>query len=349
MIISTCSFGSTGSSAVSDYLKEYDTLQVIDKVEFSWVVEVDSLIDLDYHINHPHFRTSDSIFAIERFMNRVKQEAPYYSYVGGIPKDLWIKYAEDFIENITQTRWAWFGVQSNSKWYKYFGRYIMANKIIPYFEKKYHKRLNWYPYKTVRLSCMPDNFSKEAKDYVEKILESLGASKDKDVVLDQAFSGNDPVAAFKFFEDPYAIVVDRDPRDNYVFGRTKLWGRNHFMSIDNVQEFVNYYKALRHNQPYKTPNERVLKIQFEDMIYNYDNTTQLIRSFLNLPDNPHPRSIFDPELSIANTQVYKRFPEFKNDIKYIEEQLPEYLYDYSDKPEPDFNSKMFSGKSPKNK
>lgn len=46
MLIGACGFGSTGSSAVTDYLKEYNSFQVLDRIEFTWVSDVDGLIDL---------------------------------------------------------------------------------------------------------------------------------------------------------------------------------------------------------------------------------------------------------------------------------------------------------------
>ena len=37
MVIGTCGFGSTGSSAVSDYLKEFDENCTLDRAEFTIV------------------------------------------------------------------------------------------------------------------------------------------------------------------------------------------------------------------------------------------------------------------------------------------------------------------------
>ena len=97
------------------------------------------------------------------------------------------------------------------------------------------------------------------------------------------------------------------------------------------------------------PDKRILRLQFEEMVYDYDSATRKIRDFLHLPDDPAPKSIFDPALSVANTQVFKRFPKFSEDIALIERELPEYLFDFSRFPEPDLSGKMFFGKSPKNK
>ena len=121
------------------------------------------------------------------------------------------------------------------------------------------------------------------------------------------------------------------------------------MPISPVQDFVKYYRLLRDSQPYKENNKRILSIKFEDMVYKYDETTTKIRTFLNLPENPNPKSIFDPAISMPNTQVWKRFPQFAKDIEYIESELSEYLFDFSCYPEPDSNGKMFNGRSPKNR
>ena len=72
-----------------------------------------------------------------------------------------------------------------------------------------------------------------------------------------------------------------------------------------------------------------------------------VGEFLHLPENPRPKSVFDPALSIANTQVFKRYPQFAEDVKKIEKELTEYCFDFSKYPEPDFSKKMFYGKSPK--
>ena len=85
------------------------------------------------------------------------------------------------------------------------------------------------------------------------------------------------------------------------------------------------------------------------MVYEYKKTSAKVREFLHLPENPRPRTVFEPNLSIANTQVFKRFPQFAEDVRTIERELPEYLFDFSKYQTPDFKKKMFYGKSPKNK
>ena len=349
MIIGACGFGSTGSSAVSDYLLEFGNVQVLDNIEFTWVSLPDSLIDLDYHLNHPHMRTGDSIIAIQRYIELAKNSERVLRRHGGVDTNKFLKSVDSFVDSITTLKWDWYTKKSDNLFSKYFVDLFLLSRIIPRIEIKLKRQLHCWPFHPVRFAVNPSAFDEASRKHVHELLEAYGAKFDKPLILDQPFSGNNPQACFKYYEDPYAIVVDRDPRDNYVFARTKLLGRNHFMAVDTVEDFVKYYRALRENQPYKDPHERVLSIMFEDMVYKYDETTCKIREFLKLGDNPNPKSIFDPKISMPNTRVWLRYPEFKKDIEYIEKELPEYLYDYTGCPEPDLKGNMFFGKSPKNK
>lgn len=347
MIIGACGFGSTGSSAVSDYLCEYGIVQVLDKLEFTWVWGVDGIIDLEYHLKHPHGRTLDSIYAIKRYRELAMQSLHMYEKVGGIDSHVFMESVDRFLDRITQIKWHWNYKRPSGFWEVNYRRVV--DRIIPKIEIQKRKQINCWPLEEVFFSVLPNNFDDAAMLHVQELLVAMGADLSKPLVLDQPFPGNNPQSCLKFFNDPYAIVVDRDPRDNYVFANTKLLGQNHFMAVSPVEDFVKYYRALRENQPYNQADSRVLSIKFEDMVYHYEDTTKKIRQFLNLGENPNPKSIFDPAISMPNTRVWLRYPQFAKDIEYIEKELPEYLFDYTGCPEPDLTGKMFFGKSPKNK
>ena len=110
MLIGTCGFGSTGSSAISDYLSEYgeDLVQVLDNIEFTWVSGVDGLIDLEYHLNHPHSVAVDSIVAIDRYLKRVEYSLREYRKYANIPEGKFRQSATDFINTITNVSWDWY-------------------------------------------------------------------------------------------------------------------------------------------------------------------------------------------------------------------------------------------------
>ena len=347
MIIGACGFGSTGSSVITDYLREFDGIAVKDSLELTWVTQTDGLIDLERAVMHPHSRTADSIAAIRRYLERVEAKQKLYE-IHGLSAEAFKRSAEKFIDEITTTSWYW-TQRSYPMRSRYFLQAIMLKYVIPRIERKTGRHASCWPLVKVRLSVNPPNFYEAARTHVDEMLKGMGLDQDGIIALDQPFSGNYPQAAFPLFKDPYAVVVDRDPRDNYVFARTKLLGKAHLMPINDVRDFIAYYRALRKDQPYLQPDPRILRIRFEDMVYEYEKTSALVRDFLHLPENPRPRSVFEPELSMANTQVFKRFPQqFEEDIKVIERELPEYLFDFSGYPEPDTSKKMFYGKSPLN-
>lgn len=349
MIIGTCGFGSTGSSVITDYLLEYNSFSHMDRLEFTWVFNVDGLIDLEYHLMNPHQRAADSIVAIKRYRDMVKRELRLYTKSGRIKKKDLLACVDEFLSKLVQVKWRWENPAASTFFEIYFKHYLLGHKVIPWLEKRKKRKLNPFFFDEVSLSVCPNNFYDAARTHVKDMLRLLGLDTTKSIVLDQPFSGNNPQACFPFFDDPYAIVVDRDPRDVYIFSKTALLGKNHYIPNDNVKDFVVYYRAIRDGQPYTKDDDRVMRIKFEDLVYNYDSSTERIRKFLGLGDNPRPKSIFDPSLSVANTRLYERFPKFTDDVKYIEEHCKEYLYDFSKYPSPKGELKMFYGKSPLNK
>lgn len=354
MVVSTCGFGSSGSSAVSDYLMECEGTQVMDKLEFTLATCVDGLEDLEYHLMQQHTRQSASITAIQRFQARIQRFSKAWNRRTGIGYGEIDRLTEEFVDSITQVRYVGLSPRIYKGGNKFInnklGDAIILRRIIRPLEKKklIKKNYSGYPFAEVRLSIRPDGFYDASRMFVKNILKAMGADFNKIIVLDQAFSGVDPVSSFSFYEDPYAIVVDRDPRDMYIFAKKVLLSIGRFMPTDTVDDFIKYYKLLRDNQPYKEKNDRVLVLHFEDLVYDYDRTAEMIDRFLGV-ENHKRKTVFVPELSAANTNLIRKFPEFADDVAVIEKQLGEYLFDFSKYSEFQNSGQMFSGKSPLNK
>jgi hypothetical protein len=354
MIIGTCGFASTGSSAVSDFLKEFDENQVFDQFEFTLPYLPDGLEDLEYHLTQHVCRDDSCGIAIPRFKRCIEKEfGLVLKKQFNISQQQLNEITRQFLDSIVQLKWKTAkrtDMLLNPSWFYYFfGFRVMKCHVLPYLQKKIGRVVDIWPYRDVEVSIFPDNFYEASRSFIRNILSGMGADFNKNIVLDQPFLGSNPVRSFCFFDNPRAIVVDRDPRDNYLFTKLVLYKTENIMPVDDVKTFVKYYRLFRDNHPYKQPDKDVLCVRFEDMIYNYESTTERIRDFCNLPVNPNPKSIFDPNLSIANTQLFLRFPEYKADIEFIEKELPEYLFNYDDYPKPNISGKMFSGKSPLNK
>jgi hypothetical protein len=139
----------------------------------------------------------------------------------------------------------------------------------------------------------------------------------------------------KFFSDPRCIIVDRDPRDLYVMVKN-VYGMNAmFIPSDTVEHFIEYYKRLRDDRLWKGA-DKILFIRFEDLIYKYAETVGIIEKFVGpvLGTHVKPKEFFNPEVSIANTNVFGKFPQDAEAIKRIEVELSEFLYPFDNEKKP---------------
>ena len=343
MIIGSCGYGATGSSVLTDLLREYDDIQVYDNFEFVIAYRVDGLQDLEYHLMKQYAKNSTGDYAIKRFLYAAKcYMTPAINKPCSGKK--FYEISENFINNILQVSYK--GVDTADMLSGNIMKNILAfaskKVFMPKVIEKVTKKTSYiWPCRTMYYSVEPENFYEEAKKYINNILEAMGVDLSRPVCLDQPFEGNAPQQSFPFFDDPYAVVIDRDPRDLYLAGRYTRDPNFKFTPKKNVDDFIIYYKNLRKNQ--KNDNQRILRVNFEDLIYCYEDSIKKIEEFLNLGEHIREKQIFDPEKSINNTQLIRLHPEDKNEINKIEKELKEFLYPFEDYKNIEFKGKPFDG------
>lgn len=173
-----------------------------------------------------------------------------------------------------------------------------------------------------------ERFYAATKKYTSKLLGEMCDEHNEILAIDQPFPSNNPEICFKYFEDDCkAIIVNRDPRDLYLISKTLSFGwEMRFTPTYNVDDFIFYYRDQM--KLIKEYSEDVLFVQFEDLIYNYEKETTRIKEFLGLKDPTYPRKYFNPDISIANTQMMLRYKQYQEDILKIEKALSEYLYPF---------------------
>lgn len=341
MIIGSCGYGATGSSVLTDLLCEYDNIQVFDSFEFTLAYKVDGLQDLEYHLMKQYSKNISGDYAIKRFLESSKSfKTPFINKPCNGKK--FQKLSEEFIDNIVQIKYK--GIESADMYtsnvvrniFAFASKKVLMPKIV---EKITHKRSYLWPSRYLYYSIKPDNFYEEAKKYIKNILIEMGADLDKPICLDQPFEGNAPEQSFPFFENPYAIVIDRDPRDLYLEYKYTTHPDEKFFPYKNVYEFIIFYKKMRSNNE----SDRVLRVNFEDFIYEYKQTVNKIEKYLKLATHKCPYKYFDPTKSINNTQKFLKYSDEKENIKIIEKELKEYLYPFEKYPELKPNGKSFTG------
>lgn len=171
-----------------------------------------------------------------------------------------------------------------------------------------------------------DGFIEKTRDYLSEIL-SAGVPPDMHtIVMHNAIEPYNPSKGLRYFDNAQIIVVDRDPRDNYVASVTHSPLFRKIAAAHTVEAFITRYGILR-KQAKKAVDDpaRVLRLQYEDLIWNYDETVARIRYFLGFDSTDHvrPRTCFIPEESSRFVGLWKNHPD-RAAIARIEESLGEY-------------------------
>ena len=327
MKVVTCvGYHDTGSGAVDDYLRGFDNIaQSAYGVECRFLQDPDCISDLEYNIiENPHRLNTG--YALKRYLRFVKLNHHTYSLIFG---DAWDQESKKYIDSLT--RFAYQGYWSGdmmlmSSWKRftyYFRRAI--NKVVPKTFKK-PSTWNYFPKeKTMHCSVTKEEFLEKTRDYVNSLLFAMNPENRDIVVLDQAVSAKNISRYLKYL--PYGskvIIVDRDPRDVFI-EETLLKGR---VLPKDAKEFCEVFRDSRLKNDSSVNQDSVLEIYFEDLIYDYENTKQLICDFVGLDSNMYnpKKSGFDPTVSVKNTRLWEKHPEFNKQVQIIEKELPEFLY-----------------------
>ena len=176
--------------------------------------------------------------------------------------------------------------------------------------------------KSLLFTMMLAALSLSAAEYIHNLLLSIDSKPY--LVLDQFISDGNPnlETHMEYCGNLYEIAVYRDPRDVYVSG---IIGNEAWIPHNPV-DFVKWYRQ-RVEQYIDTPHQNRLLIRFEDMVMDYNHTTDKILSFLQLDTEAHVKKqrYFDPEISSKNIGIYQSFDD-QLSIQIIEQELQKYCY-----------------------
>lgn len=334
MIVGVCGYGYTGSGAVLDFLKEFRDNKVIDDMEFTLTYLPGGLEDLEYFLTKNHSRFFSGDRAIKRFKRFIKSlNSPKHPY-NKLTKNKFYDISSKYIDSLIQVRWkgCWACDLIEASWWKKNFEYrLMKYRVLKLINRTSIKGFYFPPYnRDVYLSINPDNFYELTKNYIRELLGAMCGPQysEYNIVLDQPFSADNPEKSFVFFENPVAIIVDRDPRDLFILAKEVVPLQASFIPTDNVYNFVKYYKIIRENRKKIIDPEKALYLNFEDMIYEYKTTKEKIIDFLGLKFHNKPLEYFNPEVSKYNTQLFNKYTKYKKEIEYIEKELEEWLYPF---------------------
>lgn len=333
-ILITAGYMGTGSSAMTDLLSEFKSVNNKYKdFEYIFLHCPGGIFDLEDKllILNNSMRSDEALHAFRNTMKDLYDVKFWWpgNYKNVIGKNF-MNIVDEYINSITlfKTDNFWYYQEKPTKvgMLKYIYFYIL-NKI---FNNKF-KNKKVLTYDKMFLSYIDSNtFYEKSKIFINNVIYEIDKSDD-DILLDQLLLPHNAWRIDNYFDNNTKMfIVDRDPRDLFVLNKY-VWSKKGISvpySFD-VKKFCIQYREIRKNV--KEYNKKfVMNIQFEDLIYKYDDTLKNIMKFMSYSDEDHINKMnrFDPNKSIANTQVYLSENIDNEEIRYIEKELKEFLYDF---------------------
>ena len=323
-VIAVSGYGWSGSGAVVDLLCEVDGC-CTPNLEFSLIKEPGGLVDLEHFLVDQWDLISSSV-AIERFVQLVGvQSRPFQRFGhwgGGYNAKLGIQLeslTQDFLRllNVLEYKGA-----TRVHQYQYGHLASFLRKICR------AAGFGGFRHKDMFISNPSGlEFLKAVNIFLQSIMTpliaSFGASH---LILDQAISATNPSKALRYFPKIKLVIVDRDPRDIYVdqINNKSLMGTNK-SDPNRVGKFIKSYLASRQcSAPLDSFSATIMRVQFEDLVINYDDETNKILEFCGLsPAIWKPRTRFNPDRSEVNVGLWKKFKN-QQDIRLLELGLSDF-------------------------
>jgi hypothetical protein len=329
LIVTTTGYYATGSSAITDLLSEFSSVHVKSNQEIRFLHDIFGVSDLEYFIVE-NYNRHNSGYALKRF----KQNIDYWSgnsiikrYESFFDGNFKTK-SYDYIDSLTKLKYKGYWHQDVLDKGRLIYNFLrLISKVYYYSLGKKIRGFYELPNETTYLvDSSHENFISKTLTYTDNLFNSIKTSKSI-IHVDQLVPPNNVNRYMRYLKNLKVIIVDRDPRDQFLMEAEIL--RGGVVPTKNIHDFVEWYKSVRID--YKnTDSDNVLRIMFEELIYDYEKVLAKIIHFLSLNSSNHVSKMvcFDPLKSKSNTQLWKRFPHQMTKIKVIEETLSEYLYDF---------------------
>lgn len=332
-IISCASYGSSGSSVVTDYLSEFDNIHNFGDFEFRFLQDFGGVTSLEDTLVNSYHRLNSDI-AIQNFINYIEWQSGdifnkrYERFFHGKFREISYQFLEKLIDVTWGGFWGEYLVIA-PRWKSY-----ILYKIFPHFmrlvcgNRKYVA--HYYPHRNMYFSSPnKEYFCKCVNWYLIALCEVIDPKRKFDYIyFDQLLPPTGLNRYFDYFKELKVIVVDRDPRDYYLENVVR-WGEGWVPK--DIHKFVILYKKQREQIKYEKDADNVLRIRFEDAIYHYEEFSQCVNSFLNLKEKHHTLcNSFIPSHSAHNTMLWKKaiYAKEKENIQFIETELKEFLYPF---------------------
>ena len=311
-------FGYSGSGAVIDLLKEFDQHYVFEK-EFRLIKDPDGIIDLENALIRD-WQELKSDIAIRRFIELARitgRKQKLFSKIG-------FNFNEDYNKNFFHCCEKYIDELVDIEWNGDWPYHLHDLNWFKLFVYRIKRKLGVSPDLNDRMyfSSPGNRFYQITRSFLNELcLNIIDLEQHNTIVLDQALPPYNPENYLRYFDSVKVIVVDRDPRDVYL----KLSNYSSYPT-DPVEDFIKYYKAQR-DAVINNKSDKILRINFENLVFKYEEELEKIYSFLNLSLKDHNNKLtnYFPEKAKKNIGIWKGNKN-KRSIKLIEDKLNNYLF-----------------------
>lgn len=312
-------FGVSGSSAVVDLLREFDTFQDFGN-EFRLLVDPDGIMNLEDALVNS-WTPYQSDIAIKRFTRLIgwlnnKNSYPYFNVDHSQALgDQFERLSNEYVNSLVSFTYngMWLGIRDRL----YVVGRRMNNRIFGKDLFRFHKPIHV-------AFLQGERFISITRTYLDQLINSCIDDTVKNVIIDEGFASLNPSRILNYFDSAKMIIIHRDPRDTYV---DAMKSKFEFVPRD-VDCFVKWYEYMQIQSERMTCDDnQIMRIQFEDLALGYEKTLKEIVSFLGIDDLNHTRKKvhFDPGVSIRNIGLWKMH-ENQEEIERIFSRLAKYCH-----------------------
>lgn len=328
-IIVPMSYMGSGSSAVTDLLREYEGINTKNSdFEYVFLHAPNGLFDLEFKLlyNNNAIRSDEAVKSFRKLMKKLYIYGGWgiANYKHKISKNF-MNIVDSYLDSIVTSKYRgiWYFYQKPSKM-AWFIRVI--RRVI--FKKS--TKLKQVELEMSMVSS--DDFYEKSRKFILNVIKEI-SYKEEYMVLDQLLLPHNLNIIDNYkIEELFPIIISRDPRDVFIMNKYFWKPRNQEVPYPtDVKEFCNYYKMMRENE--KKTNTLALRLNFEDLVLNYEETKQDIENFIGIDSIHHKAKFeyFNPAISVNNLQVYNRDDKYREEVEVIELELSEYLYNFKER------------------
>lgn len=339
-IVTSTGYGGTGSSAVTDILLEMSCVKERSHREYKFLHEGAGLKDLENAIQEGHRLKVD--WAINRFIEQSRKNAYDRKYKETFGEKF-LPLTREFIDRLCEVKWHgnWYGrlEEIERKPFKEkrrikcaTGYYNASGKEFLLFENE-DLALAYKYFNEIYYTCDTQKFINEARRYTFALMnaaaEGGGLAENDYLFIDQLLPPINIAEYQRYFYTPVkTFVVDKDPRDLYL--TNNLFWADRFNPSFDVEVYIKWYRATRDKARKNVDAGNTMFLMLDDLVFDYEGTLKRIYGFLKVDPivHTHKRERFQSEKSRVNVALYRRYDNYKDEVKRIEEELGEYLSPY---------------------